>query len=157
MRELLSSPSLREVDRCAALSRRFGAAHQYFRSHGDSMTSWCVAERGKIVRWYDMAAPEEQIGVPEAGFKLPHEPMPWPHAAYADLDRSVEPREFQLKFVERFQQLKEQDNVPDAGDADTIAARLSLLPGDVGSDTKVEGRGVLAFTTCAAREEAAGS
>jgi hypothetical protein len=48
--------------RCGALSRRFGAAHWYGVSCGDAWTSWCIAERGEVVRFYDIEEPENQVG-----------------------------------------------------------------------------------------------
>ncbi len=44
-------------DSCAALSRRFGAAHWYCLCQ--AFTEWCIAERGEVIRYY---SEEEQVG-----------------------------------------------------------------------------------------------
>ncbi|MEV6901858.1 hypothetical protein [Amycolatopsis sp. NPDC051372] len=138
-------------DRCAALSRRFGATHLYLRSHGDSTTSWFIAEHGTVIRWYDLMVPEEQIGPPhpgEAGFRLPHEDNPWPDGSFDDNVRSYVGKELSLKFHDRYRQLQAEYNLPDKCDADDIAARLSVDPRDLGPTTVVQGHGVLARTGC---------
>jgi hypothetical protein len=64
---------------CAGLSRRFGAAHWYGQGCGTPWTAWCLAERGRVLRHYDAAAPERTTGAAhpaESGAVLPHEELP---------------------------------------------------------------------------------
>jgi hypothetical protein len=138
-------------ERCVALSRRFGAAHLYLKSHGDSTTSWFIAENGTVARWYDLMVPEEQIGPPhpgEAGFRLPHEENPWPAGSFDDILLAHVGKEAALRFRDRYRQLQAGYNVPDKCNADDIAARVSVRPGDIGPSTVVKGHGVLALTGC---------
>lgn len=136
------------LERCAEFSRRFGAAHHYFLNHGDSQTSWYIAENGEVVRAYEIERPEEQIGEPEAGYRLPHEPPPWSHDAFADIEHLSGTYDYAEKFFERYRQLTAVHDLPDTCDAYTIAGLRSVLPGEIGPDTEVVGRGVLARTTC---------
>ncbi|MFI6306517.1 hypothetical protein ACIBCH_31930 [Amycolatopsis thailandensis] len=142
----------REVDRdrCVALSRRFGAAHQYWRSYGDSTTSWCVAEKGELVRSYDVSAPEESVGelAAENGYLLPHEDTPLPEGWADDIEHTDNPLDWQREWVRRHRRLKAELGLPDHCDADTIAEAISVHPGKVGPDTRVEGHGVIALTRC---------
>ncbi|WIX80710.1 hypothetical protein QRX50_08075 [Amycolatopsis carbonis] len=138
-------------DRCAALSRRFGAAHLYLRSHGDSTTSRLIAEDGAAVRWYDVEVPEEQIGPPhpgEAGFRLPHEENPWPDGSFDDIIQAHVGKELALRFRDRYRRLRAEYNVPENCNAYDVAAQLSVRPGDIGPSTVVKGHGVLARTGC---------
>ncbi|GAA3435413.1 hypothetical protein [Kutzneria kofuensis] len=139
-------------DRCAELSRRFGAAHLYLRSYGDSTTSWFIAENGEVIRWYDVEVPEERIGPPhpgEEGFRLPHEQSPWPRNSFDDILLNHVGKEAAIRFQARYRELQAEYNVPDACDANDVASRLSVLPRDIGPATSVEGLGVLARTACA--------
>lgn len=109
--------------RCRALSRRFGTVHWYGMSGGDGWTSWSIAEKGEIVRYYDSEQPEEQLGsLPaEEGLHLP------------DLEEFGDddfPEDIEL------------------ADATTIAAQLSVDPEALGPQTRVQGHGVLALTAC---------
>lgn len=137
-------------ERCVALSRRFGAAHRYYRSYGDSMTSWCVAEKGELVRFYDNAAPEESAGelAAENGYLLPHERTPLPEGWADDIQHTENPLDWQREWVRRHRRLKAELGIPDHCDADTIADALSVHPGKIGPHTRVEGHGVIALTRC---------
>lgn len=138
-------------ERCASLSRRFGAAHLYLRSYGDSTTSWFIAEHGELIRWYDLMVPEQQIGPPhpgEAGFRLPHEPNPWPDDSFNDILSNHVGREAAVRFRDRYRQLQAEYNVPDSCNANDVASALSVLPRDLGPGTEVQGLGVLARTGC---------
>ncbi len=142
----------REVDseRCVELSRRFSAAHLYFRSHGDSMTSWCIAEKGELVRFYDVSVPEELVGeLPaENGYLLPHEDAPLPEGWADDIPDTENPLDWQREWVRRYRRLKAELDIPDHCNADTIAEALSVHPGKIGPHTHVEGHGVIALTRC---------
>ncbi|GIG69550.1 HEAT repeat domain-containing protein [Phytomonospora endophytica] len=64
------------AERCAELSRRFGGAHWYGQSCGDDWNAWCIAERGKVVRFFDNEEPEAAVGGPhpaEEGWALTFE------------------------------------------------------------------------------------
>ncbi|SFH01998.1 hypothetical protein [Amycolatopsis regifaucium] len=137
-------------DRCVALSDRFGAAHHYYRSHGDSMTSWCIAENGALVRLYANAAPEESVGelAAENGYLLPHEDTPLPEGWSDDIPHTENPLDWQREWVRRYRRLKAELELPDHCDADTIAEALSVHPGEIGPHTRVEGHGVIALTGC---------
>ncbi|WP_394621357.1 HEAT repeat domain-containing protein [Lentzea sp. JNUCC 0626] len=60
---------------CAVLSAVFGEAHYYGESCGDGWTSWCIAEGGEVLRYYDAFKENEQIGSHEVeeGWCLPHD------------------------------------------------------------------------------------
>ncbi|MFC3449060.1 hypothetical protein [Amycolatopsis speibonae] len=137
-------------DRCVALSRRFGAAHLYWRSYGDSTTSWCIAEKGGLIRSYDLSAPEESVGAlaAENGYLLPHEDTPLPDGWDDDIQHTDNPLDWQREWVRRYRRLKAELDIPDHCDADTIAEAISLHPGKVGPHTRVEGHGVIALTRC---------
>ncbi|OXM55101.1 hypothetical protein CFP75_01500 [Amycolatopsis alba DSM 44262] len=137
-------------ERCTALSRRFGAAHQYWRSHGDSTTSWCVAEKGELVRFYDVSAPEESVGelAAENGYLLPHEDTPLPDGWADDIEHTENPLDWQREWVRRYRRLKAELGLPDHCNADTIAEAISVHPGKIGPHTRVEGHGVIALTRC---------
>ncbi|WP_410662625.1 hypothetical protein [Amycolatopsis sp. lyj-84] len=139
-----------ESARCVELSRRFSAAHLYFRSHGDSMTSWCIAEKGELVRFYDVAVPEESVGelAAENGYLLPHEDTPLPEGWADDIEHTENPLDWQREWVRRHRRLKAELGIPDHCDADTIAEALSVHPGKIGPHTRVEGHGVIALTRC---------
>ncbi|WP_301174432.1 HEAT repeat domain-containing protein [Actinomadura geliboluensis] len=109
--------------RCRSLSDHFGTVHWYGVSGGDGWTSWCIAEKGEIVRYYDSEEPEEQFGslAAEEGHHLP------------DLEEFGD------------------DDLPEdleTADATTIAEQLSVNPEALGPHTRVEGHGVLALTAC---------
>ncbi|MEV6912080.1 hypothetical protein [Amycolatopsis sp. NPDC051071] len=149
---LANEKAHREVRRarCVELSRRFGAAQLYFRSHGDSMTSWCIAEKGELVRLYDVSAPEESVGelTAENGYLLPHEDTPLPEGWADDIPHTEDPLDWQREFVRRYRRLKAELGIPDHCDADTIAEALSVHPAKIGPHTRVEGNGVIALTRC---------
>ncbi|WP_164540402.1 HEAT repeat domain-containing protein [Streptomyces abyssomicinicus] len=118
--------------RCAALSARFGSAHWYGMSCGDGWTAWCVAERGEVVRHYDVyeaaEGGDDGVGAPhpaEAGLLLPHT-EPDDDADDADVLAHYEAQ----------------------CDATDVAARLSVDPDALGPHTVVSGTGVLALTAC---------
>ncbi|EME59805.1 hypothetical protein H074_16606 [Amycolatopsis decaplanina DSM 44594] len=140
-------------ERCVALSRRFGEAHHYFRSYGDSTTSWCIAENGELVRFYDVSAPEESVGelAAEHGYLLPHEDTPLPKGWADDIEHTDNPLDWQREWVRRYRRLKAELGIPDHCDAETIAEALSVHPGKVGPHTRVEGHGVIALTGCGRR------
>ncbi|MEV6591077.1 hypothetical protein [Streptomyces acidicola] len=138
-------------ERCAALSRRFGAAQWYGMSCGDGWTAWCIAEDGEVVRYYDAFDAEEtddetddeQPGHPaEAGYLLPHQDG-FPDDAFDGVNLSDSEA-----FQARYRQVQEELGIPDTCYAADIAARLSVDPGSIGAETPVEGRGVLALTAC---------
>ncbi|MEU8620120.1 HEAT repeat domain-containing protein [Streptomyces sp. NPDC048623] len=136
-------------ERCAALSRRFGAAQWYGMSCGDGWTAWCIAEDGEVVRYYDAFEAEEDgedegdgaRHPAEAGFLLPHEDG-FPEDAFDDLDPGSE------DFPARCEQIRQELGIPETCYADDIAARLSVDPGSLGPATTVTGHGVLALTAC---------
>ncbi|MCX5008942.1 HEAT repeat domain-containing protein [Streptomyces sp. NBC_00638] len=138
-------------ERCAGLSRRFGAAHWYGMSCGDGWTAWCIAERGEVVRHYDTYEAEENDegdgdegpGHPaEAGFLLPHQDG-FPDDAFDGI--AVSDSE---AFAARYQEVKERLGIPDTCEAVDIAARISVDPGSLGPETTVVGHGVLALSAC---------
>jgi len=149
---LANEKAHREVarERCAELSRRFGAAHQYWRSYGDSTTSWCVAEKGELVRFYDVSAPEESVGelAAETGYLLPHEDTPLPEGWADDIEHTENPLDWQREWVRRYRRLKAELGLPDHCNADTIAEAISVHPGKIGPHTRVEGHGVITLTRC---------
>jgi hypothetical protein len=132
------------VNRCAELSSHFGAAHWYGISCGDGWTAWCIAEGSEVLRYYDNEDLDHQIGdthPAEAGFLLPHEDG-FPDGAFAGVPYD--------QFHERYQQLKQELNIPDQADAATVAARASVDPSALSPHTHVSGRPVIALTTCGA-------
>ena len=131
---------------CAELSRRFGAAHWYGMSCGDGWTSWCIAEQGEVIRYYDCFEPEKQVGgrhPAEEGYLLPDEDDGIPPDAFDDIDRAD--RE---AWGARYQQLKQELQIPDECWATDIAARVSVDPSGLGPHVHMEGHGVLALTAC---------
>ncbi|WP_410601970.1 hypothetical protein [Amycolatopsis sp. lyj-90] len=137
-------------ERCVELSRRFGTAHFYFTSHGDAMTSWCIAEKGELVRFYDVAVPEESVGelAAENGYLLPHEDTPLPEGWADDIEHTENPLDWQREWLRRYRRLTTELGIPDHCDADTIAEALSVYPGKIGPHIRVEGHGVIALTRC---------
>ncbi|GAB3724751.1 hypothetical protein GCM10027598_41700 [Amycolatopsis oliviviridis] len=137
-------------ERCIDLSRRFGTAHFYFVSHGDSRTSWCIAEKGELVRCYDVSVPEEAVGelAAENGYLLPHEDTPLPEGWADDIEHTENPLDWQREWFRRYRRLKAELDIPDHCDADMIAEALSVHPGKIGPHTRVEGHGVIALTRC---------
>ncbi|MER5930976.1 HEAT repeat domain-containing protein [Streptomyces sp. NPDC002054] len=142
-------------ERCADLSRRFGAAQWYGMSCGDGWTAWCIAENGEVVRFYDAFDAEESgddghdghdgdgPGHPaEAGYLLPHEDG-FPDDAFDGVNLS-DPE----AFTARYKQVKEELDIPDTCYAVDVAARLSVDPGSLGAATPVRGHGLLALTAC---------
>ncbi|MFJ7281034.1 HEAT repeat domain-containing protein [Kitasatospora sp. NPDC098663] len=134
-------------ERCAALSRRFGSAQWYGMSCGDDWTAWCLAEDDEVVRHYDAYNAEEDgddgPGHPaESGYLLPHQ-NGFPDNAFDGVNTSDSDA-----FRARYLQLKEELQIPDTCNATNIAARLSIDPANLGPETRIEGHGVLALTTC---------
>ncbi|MGP4024015.1 HEAT repeat domain-containing protein [Actinomadura sp. 3N407] len=128
---------------CRELSRRFGAAHWYGASCGDDWTSWCVAEQGEIVRYYDVYEPGDQIGPAhpaEDGYLLPHIDG-FPDDAFDGVRISDNEA-----FRARYDQVKKELNIPDECHATTFAARASVDPSALGPHTRVDGHAVLALT-----------
>ncbi|MES5824122.1 HEAT repeat domain-containing protein [Streptomyces sp. RG80] len=145
-------------ERCADLSRRFGAAHWYGMSCGDGWTAWCIAEGGEVVRFYDAFEADEKgiVGVrhpAESGFLLPHETVDTGdaldsfteelHSAGNQLDVEA--------FYRRYAQARRDLGIPDTCYAIDIAARLSINPSALGARTRITGSGVLALTACGRR------
>ncbi|GGN43494.1 hypothetical protein FHR83_001782 [Actinoplanes campanulatus] len=132
-------------DRCARLSARFGAAHWYGTSCGDGWTAWCIAEKGEVVRFYDVFGPDDQIGdghPAEAGYRLPHD-NGIPESILRDPDLLSAP-----DLVDRIRRAREEEGIPEEVDSTEIAGRLSVNPHEFGPHTRVEGRAVLALTAC---------
>ncbi|URM95466.1 HEAT repeat domain-containing protein [Actinomadura madurae] len=129
---------------CRELSVRFGAAHWYGASCGDSWTAWCVAEKGEIVRYYDIEEPEDQIGShpAEDGYVLPHIDA-FPDDAFEGVDINDSDA-----FLARYLQVKKDLGIPDDAHATTVAARASVDPSALGPETDVQGHGVVALTPC---------
>ncbi|WP_433473776.1 HEAT repeat domain-containing protein [Spirillospora sp. CA-142024] len=129
---------------CRELSRRFGAAHWYGASCGDSWTAWCVAEKGEIARYYDIEDPDDQIGshAAEDDHVLPHIDA-FPDGAFDGVDYNDSDA-----FLARYLQVKKDLGIPDNAHATTVAARASVDPAALGPATDVQGHGVLALTPC---------
>lgn len=124
----------------AALSRRFGAAHWYCVFEG--CTGWCIAEDGKVVRYYDNEEPDRTIGPAhpaEAGYLLPHDPF--------DEDEPSGSGAVQSPDRER----SDHGATPDECWADDIAERASVNPTTLGPRTRMTGHGVLALTAVGRR------
>jgi hypothetical protein len=137
------------VNRCAALSARFGSAHCYGASCGDSWTAWCLAEAGEVVRYYDVFEPDEQIGdshPAEAGYLLPHVDD-FPENTFDGV-----PPSSNEAFLARYQQVKQEPDVSDEAHATTVAARVSVDPSALSPRTTVVGRAVVALTACGIAE-----
>ncbi|MFF7449320.1 MULTISPECIES: HEAT repeat domain-containing protein [unclassified Streptomyces] len=147
-------------ERCADLSRRFGAAHWYGMSCGDGWTAWCIAEDGEVVRFYDAFEAEEgAVGArhpAESGCLLPHETVDTGDALDSFLDELSNAGD-QLDvedFYSRYAQARRDLGIPDTCYATDIAARLSVDPGSLGTPgarTRISGSGVLALTACGRR------
>ncbi|MEO3827417.1 HEAT repeat domain-containing protein [Actinomadura sp. B10D3] len=131
-------------DHCRELSLRFGAAHWYGASCGDSWTGWCLAEKGEIVRYYDLEEPDEQVGShpAEDGYVLPHIDA-FPDNAFAGVGINDSDA-----FLARYLQVKKDHAIPDDAHATTVAARASVDPSALGPETDVQGHGVVALTPC---------
>lgn len=134
-------------ERCAALSRRFGAAHWYGMSCGDGWTAWCLAEGGDVLRHYDVFDAErhgdEEPGHPaESGYLLPHR-RGFPDDAFDDVDLS----DFDA-YLAAYRRKKDELGIPDTCRAVDIAARTSVDPASIGPRTRLTGQGVLALTDC---------
>jgi hypothetical protein len=130
---------------CRDLSVRFGAAHCYGASCGDAWTAWCLAEDGRVTRYYDVFEPEEQVGPrhpAESGYLLPHEDG-FPDGAFDGIDPS-DSHAFRRRYIAVRQQLC----IPDEAHATTVAARASVDPAALGPHTTVIGHAVIAATTC---------
>ncbi|WP_396454989.1 HEAT repeat domain-containing protein [Actinomadura sp.] len=133
------------MDHWRTLSTRFGEAHWYGASCGDDWTAWCVAEKGEIVRYYDIYEEDDQIGGPhpaEEGYVLPHID-PFPDDAFDGIDIGDSEA-----FGARYNRLKAELGIPDPCHATTFAARASVDPSSLGRQTEVRGHGVLALTAC---------
>jgi hypothetical protein len=131
--------------RTAALSSRFGAAQWFGASCGDGWTAWCIAEQGRVVRYYDVYEPDDQIGdghPAEQGYQLPHEDA-FPDDAFEGVRISDSDA-----FRARYDQVKRDLNIPDDAHSTSIAARISVDPGSLGPQTVVTGRAVIALTAC---------
>ncbi|MEU3464545.1 HEAT repeat domain-containing protein [Streptomyces sp. NPDC006733] len=131
--------------RCAELSRQFGAAQWYGMSCGDDWTAWCIAEAGAVVRYYDAYDVENADGPghrAESGYLLPHQDG-FPDNAFDGVDLSDS-----AAFTARYRQVKEELHIPDTCYATNIAARLAVNPGELRANTVVDGYGVLALTEC---------
>lgn len=131
---------------CRDLSARFGAAHWYGASCADAWTAWCLAEDGRIARYYDAFEPQEQIGPrhpAESGYLLPHEDG-FPDSAFDGID--INDRN---AYLRRYTAVRQQLIIPDEAHATTVAARASTNPAGLGPHTAVSGHAVLAATTCA--------
>jgi hypothetical protein len=138
-----------DIERCAALSRRFGQAQTYGVNCGDDFNSWCLAEDGVVVRAYDSDDPDAAIGPrhpAEEGFLLPHEDGFPPGA----LD-GVDPTDDLDAFMRRYREVKAELNIPDTCSATDVAERMSVDPGSLGAHTVVSGTAVLALTECGRR------
>lgn len=130
---------------CTRLSARFGVAHLYGMSCGDSWTAWCLAEAGTVHRYYEYGS-TERLGEPhpaEDGYRLPDEPDGLPPDAYA----GIEPADVDVVMARRAA-LFEQHAVPDVCYATEIAAHTSLDPSTFGPHTAMSGRALLALTAC---------
>jgi hypothetical protein len=129
---------------CRELSHRFGAAHWYGASCGDGWTAWCVAEKGEIVRYYDVEEPDDQIGShpAEDGYVLPHIDA-FPDDAFDGVDYNDSDA-----FQARYLQVKKDLGIPDDAHATTFAAGASVDPAALGPETRVQGHGVVALTPC---------
>lgn len=142
-------------ERCADLSRRFGAAQWYGMSCGDGWTAWCIAEGGEVVRFYDTFEAGEKgddgPGHPaESGYLLPHEHVDTGDAFDAvmgDLYGGAGPLDVEA-FYARYEAVRRDLGIPDTCYATDIAARLSVDPGALGARTRMTGSGVLALTAC---------
>ncbi|WP_052745140.1 HEAT repeat domain-containing protein [Streptomyces sp. WM6386] len=141
-------------ERCAGLSRRFGAAHWYGMSCGDGWTAWCIAEGGEVVRFDDAFEAEEKgiVGTrhpAESGRLLPHEIVDTTAAldAVGELPSGAGPLEIEA-FYARYEQARRELGIPDTCYATDIAAQLSVNPGALGARTRITGSGVLALTAC---------
>ncbi|TDB87609.1 HEAT repeat domain-containing protein [Actinomadura sp. KC216] len=131
--------------RLRELSLRFGTAHWYGASCGDDWTAWCVAEKGEIVRYYDVFEPDDQVGTghpAEDGYLLPHIDG-FPDDAFDGVKISDSEA-----FQARYMQVKEELGIPDECHSTSFAARASVDPSALGPRTRVRGHGVLALTAC---------
>ncbi|WP_433524531.1 HEAT repeat domain-containing protein [Nocardia pseudovaccinii] len=118
--------------RCAALSEQFGQAHWYgqnYESGGGDWWGWCLAEHGKVLRYY-----------------------------YRDWSEYIEPMQsgpghaaetgFSTETEDTF---RPQNGIPDTVRPMLIAGRTSVDPSRIGADTHTRGYGVLALTACGRR------
>jgi hypothetical protein len=141
--EALLTDSVRR--RCAELSATFGAAHWYGASCGDGWTAWCIAERGELIRYYDVFTPDSAIGPAhpaEEGYALPHTTQ-FPYDALEGVDTSDK-----AAVLARYLEAKQRLGVRDRAHATTVAARASVDPSELGPHTRVVGQAVLAATPC---------
>ncbi|MEV0460871.1 hypothetical protein [Catellatospora methionotrophica] len=133
---------------CARLSARFGAAHLYGMSCGDSWTMWCLAEAGTVRRYYELEAGERVGSHPaEDGFRLPDEDEDLPPDAYDGID----PGDVDAVMARRAE-LYERLALPEVCYATDIAALTSVDPSTFGPHTRVSGQGVLALTAHGRRQ-----
>ncbi|MFD0599780.1 hypothetical protein ACFQZ4_51825 [Catellatospora coxensis] len=134
----------RAQDLCARLSARFGAAHLYGMSCGDSWTMWCLAEAGRVRRYYEVE-PGERLGEhpAEDGYRLPDDDEGLPADAYDGIDQADVDA-----VLARRAELYERLALPEVCYATDIAALTSVDPSTFGPSTAVSGQAVLALTAC---------
>ncbi|WP_326597230.1 HEAT repeat domain-containing protein [Streptomyces sp. NBC_01803] len=131
--------------RCAALSRRFGVTHWYGMRCGDEWTAWCFGERGKVVRFYDAAEPEAEIGTEhpaEARCWLPYE-----SEFSRRLLEGIDAADAEA-FLACYEQIRRELWLPGQRTAVEVAGQASVDPASIGPQTRVTGRAVLALTAC---------
>ncbi|MEU8005616.1 hypothetical protein AB0B66_31035 [Catellatospora sp. NPDC049111] len=129
---------------CARLSARFGAAHLYGMSCGDSWTMWCLAEDGTVRRYYEVETGERLGEHPaEDGYRLPDDDEGLPADAYDGID----PADLEAVMARRTE-LYERLALPEVCYATEIAAQTSVDPSTFGPSTAVSGHAVLALTAC---------
>ncbi|RKS77102.1 HEAT repeat protein [Actinomadura pelletieri DSM 43383] len=134
----------RVLGHCRDLSRRLGTVHWYGASCGDEWTAWCVAEKGEIIRYYDIFDPDDQIGAhpAEDGYLLPHIDG-FPEDAFDGIDIGDN-----AAFQARYNQVKKALSIPDDCHSTLFAARASVDPSALGPQTTVQGQALLALTAC---------
>ncbi|WP_059007085.1 HEAT repeat domain-containing protein [Streptomyces specialis] len=139
------SRGARVRSRCAALSRRFGAAHWYGMRCGDDWTAWCLGEGGEVVRFYDVAEPESEVGGehPAEARCVPHYRSGFPRRALEDLDAADAEA-----FLACFEEIGRELWLPGQRTAVEVAGQASVDPASIGPQTRVTGRAVLALTAC---------
>ncbi|MGK5531902.1 HEAT repeat domain-containing protein [Streptomyces sp. URMC 129] len=131
--------------RCAALSRRFGVAHWYGMRCGDDWTAWCFGERGRVVRFYDAADPDHEVGrghPAELRCLPPHE-SGFAHGALAGVDAADAEA-----FLACYEEIRQELWRPGQYTAVEVAGQASVDPASIGPQTRVTGRAVLALSAC---------
>lgn len=149
----MSRPSREE--RCAELSRRFGAAHWYKEADDYEWGGWCIAEKGDTIRTAHLDdGVHEQLwlyGDPhpsEEGLRA--EPVSqwlrdngFSPDAWNDITFNAPSIEMWDSLWAQFQR---QTGIPDAMTAARIAERASVGPLTLGPQTTVTGRALIALT-----------